>query len=321
MKMFMNKYLLVFFLFFITITINAQRNKSYVVISSQLNVRQKPDILSKLVGTIENGAIVVTDDFDKFNDLQNEEINGMWGQWVSIKHNKIEGFVFSAYLGTKYMLFYEGAEIQYYPKVKNWYGVFYDSLTRFEFIKKMETFVEKAYYEDSDTESEFVRTKETEKPLFLIATNMEMKEQKVGYFTHSTNYSQNEIQLDPGTRKSLSFSSKNTKIDFGDLHLFVTGNYMISENGLSLENYQMYVALSVGKSGKYIKMQNLNNYTTYKESYELEFYGDIDGDEKVDVIFSDCANRGCDLNLLLSSEATETELLGFVSRFSFNNRY
>ncbi|MBK6782903.1 MAG: hypothetical protein IPG79_03445 [Saprospiraceae bacterium] len=50
---------------------------------------------------------------------------------------------------------------------------------------------------------------------------------------------------------------------------------MISENGLSLENYQMYVALSVGKSGKYIKMQNLNNYTTYKESYELEFYGDI----------------------------------------------
>jgi hypothetical protein len=82
---------------------------------------------------------------------------------------------------------------------------------------------------------------------------------------------------------------------------------MISENGLSLENYQMYVALSAGKSAKYIKMQNLSTISTYQEGYRLEFYGDMDGDgdgdgdRKVNVIFSDCANRGCALNLFLSS--------------------
>ncbi|MBK6782904.1 MAG: hypothetical protein IPG79_03450 [Saprospiraceae bacterium] len=77
-------------------------------------MRQKPDILSKLVGTIENGAIVVTDDFDKFNDLQ-KRVCGANGFQLNTIRLKVLYFQLIWVLNTCYFM---KGRIQYYPKVK-----------------------------------------------------------------------------------------------------------------------------------------------------------------------------------------------------------
>ena len=70
-----------------------------VVISSELNVREKPNTNSKIVITLSNGEVVYPDttrpnDPDDYYYDNCDTINGLYGCWQKINYQGHTGFVF-----------------------------------------------------------------------------------------------------------------------------------------------------------------------------------------------------------------------------------
>ena len=88
-----------------------------VVIADRLNMRNAPKLDAEVVTTLNNGDVVQLLDPTADNSHNGESISGLYGFWTKVKYRQFIGYVFSHYLGSKYMLFYENGEIEYYPKV------------------------------------------------------------------------------------------------------------------------------------------------------------------------------------------------------------
>ena len=177
-------------------------------------MRNAPKLDAEVVTTLNNGDVVQLLDPTADNSHNGESISGLYGFWTKVKYRQFIGYVFSPYLGSKYMLFYENGEIEYYPKVKHWYGVFYDSIARRERIKPIDTHTEKIFDTEFNQEETHLLTNNPEKTLFIIATNEVLEEKEIGDFTRRKPTPQNpgSIRLKPGDDVYLSTAKNRLKM-------------------------------------------------------------------------------------------------------------
>ncbi len=294
----------------------AQSSNSYIVISNKLNVRDKPSMNSNIIGVLENGETVKVIGHDRFNfeNYDCESVNDYEHCWREITFNQKKGYVHSLYLGTKYMLFYEDAYIHYYPKVKYWYGVYRDSISQKEVLRKIEPFVKNLKHE-SDVEHDFLITNNKQKSLFIIATNTLITEREMGVFTRSQNKENDYYNnLKPGVRQWLYSQVIGSTVAGPLYELITTGDYFISDYGLATKNIEFYVY--EGNFPNLTKIQNITKFTRNKEHVKIEYFGDIDGDYKPDIIIQASSHNSHNSILLLSSEAGPKDLLEEVSLYS-----
>ncbi|MDF1698302.1 MAG: SH3 domain-containing protein [Saprospiraceae bacterium] len=311
------KYLLIVLLSFLYIDAQAQSTRDYIVISQKLNVRERPSLKSSILGVLENGESVHSIDLGQNESSVCETIQDNWGCWIKIKYGYSSGYVFSTYLGSEYMLLYENSEIQYYPQVNYWYGVYYDSTSQSEILMEVETFAEQYTHEYDDKNHIVLRTKKQKKSLFLIATNIKQESRTIGIFTKTKAKSMNYSgYLSPGTKEWLYFKTKNNTVASECYYLLATGTYTMSKYGLMLEGYELFVADNEPRKSSFAVIQNLTSTIEYNQGFTLEYCGDIDGDGNPDVIIGSCSNSGCTSALLLSSKAKIGELLGLASSYA-----
>lgn len=294
----------------------AQSSNSYIVISNKLNVRDKPSMDSNIIGVLENGETVKVIGHDRINfeNYDCESVNDIEHCWREITFKQKKGYVHSLYLGTKYMLFYEDSYINYFPMVKYWYGIYYDTVSQKEVIRKIEPFVKNLKHE-SDVEHDFLMTNNNQKSIFIIATNTLIVEREIGVFTRSQN-KENDCykNLKPGIRRWLYSQVIKSTITEPMYTLITTGDYFVSDYGLEVKNIEFYVY--EGKFPNPTKLQNITKYTRNKEYVNIEYFGDIDGDFKPDIIINTASHSSQYSVLLLSSEASPNDLLEEVSLYS-----
>lgn len=294
----------------------AQSTNSYIVISNKLNVRDKPSMNSNIVGVLENGETVKVIGHNQLNfEIYDcESVNDNEHCWREIIFKQKKGYVHSLYLGTKYMLFYEDSYINYFPKVKYWYGVYYDTVSQKEVIRKIEPFVKNLKHE-SDVEHDFLMTNNKQKSIFIISTNTLIPEREMGVFTRSHNNENDSYNnLKPGVTQWLYSQVIRSTITGPMYELITTGDYFISDYGLATKNIEFYVY--EGKFPNPTKIQNITKYTRNKEYVKIEYFGDIDGDFKPDIIIQASSHHSHNSVLLLSSEASPKDLLEEVSLYS-----
>lgn len=290
-----------------------------LVICDDLNLREQPNPKSRILATLKNGQPVRAVDTQQDQYLHEESINGLQGHWLKIKWQNYTGYAFSPYLGTKYMLYYENAPMDYYPKVTYWYGVYYDKLSKKEIIKEIKTQLADATDPDTGQRHKVLSSNDPQKSLFILATNQKIKERPIGIFTERGPKTEKSVKdLRPGNVDWLYFETKGSFISSECYHLLTTGTYKISEYGNLLSDYAVYVAHNPPPGSTYKIIQNVSQYfgLEFSESLYLKYCGDIDADGKPDVILSGCSNHGCRDILFLSSMAQKGTLLKPIASFT-----
>jgi hypothetical protein len=220
------------------------------------------------------------------------------------------------------MLYYEDSPIEYYPTVKYWYRIYYDSILHKEIIKEIRTKVGNTSSDFNVINFNILSTNQKRKSLFLLATNIKINEKLIGMYTEiRKNSDKCKNSLNPGNKEWLYFETKNNTVSSECYYLIATGNYKMSEYGAILEDYKIFVADAEPPNSKFISNLELTMHFGVKESFELEYCGDIDGDSKPDIIIRSCSTQGCNCVLFLSSEADSNELLGKASVYAYFSDY
>ena len=137
----------------------------------------------------------------------------------------------------------------------------------------------------------------------------------MGVFTRSQN-KENDCydNLKPGVTQWLYSQALSSKFTGTMYKLITTGEYFIDNYGLALKNIEYHVF--EGKFPNPTKIQNITKFTRKKEYVTIEYFGDIDGDSKPDIIIQASSHSSHNSILLLSSEAGPNDLLEEVSLYS-----
>lgn len=320
--MIMKKILLLFPLFSLAITLPSQSFPGQLfVASTALKLRQEPSRDSKVLATMANGEAVQV---EKTNPNENNryyyQIDSLNGYWIKVRYKDKSGYAFSAYLASRYNLYYEFNPVQYLPKLNNWYGM-YKKPNGEEEIRAIK--VETRTVSDPETghSHKVLYTDQKDTSLFIIGTNEVIRSGYAGVF--SRNFAHNsgiELRIKPGVECSLYTRVKGNSIQGECYHLFGTGTYEISEYGMQLANFKIWVAKNNPPDPKYNIIQDLSPCFSLMKTEGLvnvEWVGDLDRDGKPDAILQCCSTQQCTNILFLSSEAGTNELLAPVSSYSW----
>lgn len=280
-----------------------------VVWATEVNLRETPSIGSRVLATISNGEIVKPI-YEEGVIVIREQINDIYGYWEKVEYKSLVGYIFSTYIGPKYQHFYEGDHISYFPTVNNWYGIYYDSISRNEIIKKVGVKVVKTKYEGDPKEHKILYTNQRSKSLFLIATNVEMPDREIGLFTKR--FENDTKFLRPGDSQTLYYKSEFNTVSGVSYNIFSTGTYELENNSLRLSNYKVFLSDRSPIHSQPTLLQDLTQILNINGVCEIVYFGDIDNDKKPDLILNRCGNNCIEI-LFLSSMAKEGELLRSVS--------
>lgn len=276
-----------------------------IVISSEINLRKEPSITSDLLMTVKNAEIVVP----QRAELKYELIDNYNGYWIKVSYQGYIGYMYSKYLGPSYMLFYENESIDYLPKIKNWYGVYLDTMLKKEVIRKIAVHI---IDENHELEKRMVlKTNHQYKSLFLIATNVDLAEMNIGKFINSAMSDNGKpISIKPGDDIWLYFNTIGNNVASTLYHLIGIGSYKI-EKRLTLSDYQVMIVDNFNQQKPIV--QDIGKFVGYPGTYSLKYCGDIDQDGIPDLIMSGCGNTSCIDVLYLSSFAKTNELVQPIS--------
>lgn len=280
-----------------------------VVWATEVNLRETPSLDARVLARITNGELVRT--YNPEGTVHYlDQINGINGTWVQVEYKGLAGYVFSTYIGPGFQHFYEDAHITYFPTVKNWYGIYYDSISGKEFIRKVVVKAVKTIYEGDPKEHLVLQTNQAAKSLFLIATNTDMPDREIGLFTKHVQH--NNKDLRPGDSRTI-FCKLNRNTVTGTYYtIFATGIYALVNNSVGLSDYVVWLADRNFDSTQPGILQNLSKELNLEGICEMLYFGDIDNDEKPDILLRQCGNS-CREILFLSSLTREGEILRPVS--------
>ena len=148
-----------------------------------------------------------------------------------------------------------------------------------------------------------------------------LEEKEIGDFTRRKPTPQNpgSIRLKPGDDVYLSTATKSIK-NAGAFHLVTTGNYQLEYNRPVLSDFKVFITCNHQKDNSKPSIQNLSDHFGFNHVFALNYYGDIDGDNKPDVILVGSGEATITYYLFLSSLARKNEILRLVSTFSFYDK-
>ena len=184
-----------------------------------------------------------------------------------------------------------------FDKSPNWYGVY--STSQGEFLRKVE--VEKAEANQQE-----------DKLIFMLGTTEQLEEKGVSQL--GKDYFQQSHIYYPGQTTSI-YTTQGIPLE-----MKVTGNvksinycpeiedlkYIISTNGVDPKEQNLYPSIEYqGECGL----------------VSIAWFGDVDQDNKPDILLSTSSTKGSQFNLYLSSMSGETEILGHIPPFTYENCY
>lgn len=287
----------------------------FSVMVSKLNMRETPSVNSRILTTLEWGDIVYPATIDSLETQTCDTINNLSGCWWKVQHHNHTGYVFSPYLRQPYMLAYEDSYLGEIPKYRFWYGVYYDETKGAEYIKKIKPSLVEEENTTDDHRHTLLKTDQTAKSLFIIATFDSIPEKEMGLFTRNDRIGRKcSGTLDPGDIDYLYSSSAESRITSESYVMYTTGTYIYKGNDILRTNIDI-VIVGTTQYSKQKVVQNMKQYFGNKEAYSLEYFGDIDGDDRPDLIMSGSSTSSGGTILFLSSRAKEGELLSPVAGF------
>ena len=293
-----------------------------VVTANTLNLRELPDKNAKKVTGINQGAIVqFVEAWNNGEYLQADttDPDSPFAPWLKVRYDGKTGWVFGAYVTAATGLYYENDfsfDFSSLPPVY-WYGVyardsFADEIRKVNVRQVQET---NDFYGANVT---VLKTDQAESSKFLIATVTPLK---VGYcgslgvFDLKDFYGSNN--LGPGGQFSLyPGNDMNDTIVKAAYGLAATGCATLDGSYVQVNNYKLTLLDYASEPAihydltAWVKPEN----EAISPMVQVLWYGDIDSDNKPDIILQDCPYEvGCRASLFLSSKAKKGALLHKVS--------
>ena len=262
-------------------------------------------------------------------DIEKEDtVRTTFGNWRKVNYSGFNGYMFDGFLtetNTSYetpkdiRIMYEGAlcaALNFDPTLY-WYGIYRtqtaDSLIKVDIEFNKLNFERKEEMEGGNI---LIRTNLSNEmtSMLLIGSNKPLPEKIVSH-----NVPIDPKTLYPGQRKTV-FTWNTIHRSGNNLDLNAIGTFKDSQFGPILENYQLRLT---NMQDNY-KTQDISDEFSFKgESgmVSLIWFGDIDNDNKVDLLFSASTTSTNQLTLLLSSKAKNDSFVGKADEWTNYNCY
>ena len=318
----MNRFFVLLPIFFISTPIFCQSTPFFpdemVVTSNTLIVREEPNNNAKKITTLKLGTVVQFVESWKNGDyiqLDTTDPESPFAPWLKIQFEGKKGWVFGAYLTSAMGLFYENDysfDKRSLPP-SYWYGVYArDSFA--DEIRMVNVREEEEQSEMFDTKVGVLKTNQTAVSKFLIAS---MSPLQPGFCGSLGVFELNDFfgssSLGPGSQMAFypgnDLSDTLVKPTYG---LAATGCAILEEGYVQVHDYKLILLdLSMEPPIRqdlttWVKPEN----TDISPSVNVLWFGDLDRDNKPDIILQDCPyDASCRASLFLSSKARKGELL------------
>lgn len=293
-----------------------------VVTASSLNLRELPEKNSKKVTTLTQGTVVqFVESWNngEYTQADTTDPESPYAPWLKVRYEGKTGWVFGAYVTAAIGLYYENDftfDNQTLPPVY-WYGIYArDSFA--DEIRKVSVKQVEEMNEMYGSTVNVLKTNQKESSKFLIASATPLK---TGYCGALGSFDLNAVyvsrSLGPGNQFSIypgnDLNDTITKPAYG---LAATGCATLEGSYVMVHDYKLTLLdFSTEPSRRqdvtpWVKPEN----EEISPSVDVLWFGDLDQDNKPDVIIQDCPYEvGCRASLFLSSKARNGEFLRKVS--------
>jgi uncharacterized protein YgiM (DUF1202 family) len=292
------------------------------VTANSLNLREAPDKNSKKVATLTQGTMVqFVEAYNNGEYIQADTTDpeSPYAPWLKVRFEGKTGWVFGAYVTAAIGLYYENDftfDNQALPPVY-WYGVY----TRDSFADEIRKVTVRQVGEQNEifgTQVNVLKTNQSDVSKFLIAS---VKPLKTGYCGSLGVFNLSDFfgsrSLGPGGQFAIypgnDLNDTIIKVSYG---LAATGCATLENNYVQVQNYKMTLLdYSTDPATQqdltyWVKTENVD----ISPNIEILWFGDLDQDNKPDMILQDCPYEvGCRASLFLSSKAHQGEFLRKVS--------
>lgn len=258
-----------------------------------------------------------------------DTVNSTFGNWRKVNYNGLNGYMFDGFLTETYTLYetpkdirimvegYLCAALNFDPTLF-WYGI-YRTKTADSLIKIDIEFNKLNIQRMEEMEGGIIMTRtnlsDKMKSMLLIGSNKPLSEKIVSY----NNNPIDPHTLYPGQRKTV-YTWNSIQRYGNSLNLNAIGTFKDSQHGVVLENYQLRLTNIQDNH----KTQDISDNFSFKgESgmVRLIWFGDIDDDNKVDLLFSASSTSENQITLLLSSKAMNDNFVGKADDWTNYNCY
>jgi Bacterial SH3 domain len=293
-----------------------------VVTATTLNLRESPDKNAKKVTSLTQGTIVqFIEAYNNGEYMQSDTTDpeSPYAPWLKVRADGKTGWIFGAYVTAAIGLYYENDyafDNQGLPPVF-WYGAYVrDSFS--DEIRKVTVRKEEEYNQMFDATITVLKTNQKDPSKFLIAS---VKPIELGYCGQLGVFELKDYfgssSLGPGGQFSIypgnDLNDTLMKPAYG---LAATGCAVLEGTYVTVRDYKL---LLFDYSTEPPAQQDLTPWVRtenedFGPSIEVLWFGDIDRDNKPDMILQDCPYEvGCRASLFLSSKAKKGEFLRKVS--------
>ena len=330
--------LLICLLTFIPLVSTSQVIDNKIIINaSKVNLRLFPNDSSKIICQIIGGEeVTMVNSVGIQEKYHYQEINNYLGYWIEVKYKDKLGYVFSKYVIEDFAIFEEGQPLERIPMTKYFYGVYKTDLG--DYLRPVSVTLKdelRLHFDDGDTiKIQAIRVidrKDTS--VMLICTNKLMNEGIIGDFTNFINKKTSDehlefIHLKAGDLQEIfcKFSRQGNKVYGRGIvyNLQAEGCFQMQrDNFVRGNSYRLFVTYNPNKDHVESIKQDITQFIPNIETFysvQIVYFGDLDNDNRPDVILQTCQESGCADYILLSSSAHEGELLRLSSiRFHPNS--
>jgi hypothetical protein len=292
------------------------------VTANSLNMRELPDKNSKKVASLTQGAVVqFVEAYNNGEYMQADTTDpeSPYAPWLKVRFDGKSGWVFGAYVTSATGLFYENDftfDNQPLPSLY-WYGVYArDSFA--DEIRKVSVRQVEEMNEIFGTNVTVLKTNQSDKSKFLLASATPLQTGycgSLGVFNLSDFYVSRS--LGPGGQFVIypgnDMNDTLVKPSYG---LAATGCATLESSYVQVNDYKLTLLDFTSEPPArqdmtpWVKTENIE----MSPMVEILWFGDIDHDNKPDMILQDCPYEvGCRASLFLSTKAKKGEFLRKVS--------
>lgn len=292
--------------------------EEFVVTANSLNLRAEPGLSAKKITGLPQGTLLQY--LDTWNDGQYTQAdttdeNSPYGRWLKVRSKSGTGWVFDLYVSGTTELFFENTPQFDSREVSPlyWYGV-YARDTFADELRKVQVRLVEEDNEFYGGKVKSLKTNQKDTSKFLIASHQPLS---TGYCGPLGIYNPNDLfysrLLAPGSQLSIyPGNDMNDTIIKPSFGLAATGCASLESSYVRITDFKLTL---IDYATDPINTQDLTEWvrTEFPETnptVELIWFGDLDRDNKPDVIIQDCPYEiGCRASLFLSSKAKSNEYL------------
>lgn len=283
-----------------------------IVTASSLNLREAPDPGAKKIAGLPRGTVVQF--VAAHNNGEYVEVDSLYAPWLQVRYQNQTGYVFGAHVTGTTGLYYEGEIMEGKLPPLQWYGVYArDSFA--DEVRRIEVQVVEKYHEFYGEKVKTLITNQREPSKFIVGT---AKPFRTGYagplgVFETDDYFANR-SLGPGAMLGLNAGNpEGDTMTKPTYVLIATGcAELMPENYVHIANYQLLV---FDYATDPPRRQDLTPWVTpempeVSPSVSLAWYGDLDGDNRPDVLIEDSPYEVSGrTSLFLSSKAKPGQFL------------